>query len=87
MVSETEAKRMLPAAHAHLTSLPNVIGIGVVTDDDGGATAAIAVYVRAKLPKDRLKPGEIVPETVHAVVDGVPLSAPTKVIEVGEFKF
>jgi hypothetical protein len=87
MASENEARRLLSAVTGYLTALPNVVGVGVVPTEGSDSEATVAVYVRSKVPKEALKPEERVPETVTGLVDGVSLQAPTRVIEVGDFKF
>lgn len=86
MASENEARQILPGVEASLTALPNVVGIGVVRADESTHEAAIAVYVRRKLPLEVLQTGQVVPETVESTVNGVVVRVPTRVIEVGDFK-
>lgn len=86
MASENEARQILPGVEASLTALPNVVGIGVVLADESTHEAAIAVYVRRKLPLEVLQAGQVVPETVESTVSGVVVRVPTRVIEVGDFK-
>ena len=86
MASENEARQILPGVEASLTALPNVVGIGVVLADESTHEAAIAVYVRRKLPLEVLQAGQVVPETVESTVNGVVVRVPTRVIEVGAFK-
>ncbi|AVY95804.1 hypothetical protein [Microvirgula aerodenitrificans] len=86
MASENEARQILPGVEASLTALPNVVGIGVVLADESTHEAAIAVYVRRKLPLEVLQAGQVVPETVESTVNGVVVRVPTRVIEVGDFK-
>ncbi|RAS15735.1 hypothetical protein DFO50_10686 [Microvirgula sp. AG722] len=86
MASENEARQILPGVEASLIALPNVVGIGVVLADESTHEAAIAVYVRRKLPLEVLQAGQVVPETVESTVNGVVVRVPTRVIEVGDFK-
>ena len=86
MASENEARQILPGVEASLTALPNVVGIGVVLADESTHEAAIAVYVRRKLPLEVLQAGQVVPETVESTGNGVVVRVPTRVIEVGDFK-
>ena len=86
MASENEARQILSGVGASLTTLPNVVGIGVVLADESTRDAAIAVYVRRKLPLEALQAGQVVPETVESTVNGVVIRVPTRVIEVGDFK-
>ena len=86
MASENEARQVLSGVEASLTALPNVVGIGVVLADESTHEAAIAVYVRRKLPLEVLQAGQVVPETVESTVNGVVVRVPTRVIEVGDFK-
>lgn len=86
MASENEARQVLSGVEASLTALPNVVGIGVVLADESTHEAAIAVYVRRKLPLEVLQAGQVVPETVESTVNGAVVRVPTRVIEVGDFK-
>ncbi len=86
MASENEARQILSGVEASLTALPNVVGIGVVLADESTHEAAIAVYVRRKLPLKALQAGQVVPETVESTVNGAVVRVPTRVIEVGDFK-
>lgn len=88
MATEDEARQVVSACAGHLTTLPNVVGVGVVPSEGAAAEAAVAVYVRTKVPKEALRPEEIVPKSLSCLVDdGQSLHAPTQVIEVGDIKF
>lgn len=83
MASEGDVKRIVDEYADKLTSLPNVVGVGVQSDK-GALGSVVAVYVRAKVPEQTLKPSEIIPRTLTATIAGQRIDAPTRVIEVGD---
>jgi hypothetical protein len=87
MATESEAKAILAEYADKLASLPNVVGVGVVSDEAARAQDAVAVYVSVKRPQSQLRPADIVPRTLSSVIGGKTIEAPTRVIEVGEIKF
>lgn len=59
-----------------LRSLPNVVGIGVGPKEINGEPTnimAIKVYVRSKVPKEQLAPGECVADEIEGI--------PTDIVE------
>lgn len=58
-----------------LMKLANVTGVGVGKDDRSGADV-IVVFVTRKVPRDRLRDEDVVPE----VLEGVPV----RVLAIGE---
>ena len=62
-----------------LLRLPNVVGVGVgpkVVNGTPTAIMAIKVYVRSKVPKDRLGENECVPEEIDGIPTDVEVQAP-----------
>ncbi|HEX4495919.1 MAG TPA: hypothetical protein VIE43_09650 [Thermoanaerobaculia bacterium] len=88
MTNENDLKQLLDLLSDKLTSLPNVVGLGITSADaaDPRGAPAVAVYVSKKVSRGELTPAEQVPGTVRALVDGRQVEAPTRVIEVGEIK-
>lgn len=83
--NEDDVKRVLDEHADRLTSLPNVVGVGLVSaDDEAEGESAVAVYVRSKVPEAQLKPSEVVPRTLTSTVGGERVKVPTRVIEVGD---
>lgn len=86
MATESETKTILAEHEGELTSLPNVVGLGVVSDETAAAGGAVAVYVNVKRPESQLRAADIVPRTLTSVIGGKTVETPTRVIEVGEIK-
>ena len=99
--TEDEARATLDQHEDLLSSLPNVVGMGIVpAGDEGAATAstqalggsqggsgsAIAVYVQRKVDAGDLDAEQRVPSHLPSVRGGRQKDVPTKVIEVGEIK-
>ncbi len=84
MPTEDDVKRILDEYADRLTSLPNVVGVGLVPADEEKGESAVAVYVRSKVPEAQLKPSEIVPPTLTSTIAGAPVNVATRVIEVGD---
>lgn len=89
--SEAEARDALDQHQSLLESLPNVVGMGVVSAQDqpdaGAGTkggSAVAVYVKRKVAADQLEAAQRVPSHLPSVRDGKQKNVPTKVVEVGE---
>lgn len=90
MATEAQCERALEANEGRLGLLPNVVGLGIVPEDEDDPTSrslAVAVYVTKKIPKEELEPGERIPGTL-----GIPggrghpgsRRVPVRVIEQGE---
>jgi hypothetical protein len=89
--SEAEARDALDQHQSLLESLPNVVGMGIVSaEGQPGAGAgtkggsAIAVYVKRKVAADQLEATQRVPSQLPSVRGGKQKNVPTKVIEVGD---
>lgn len=87
MADEGETKAILAEHEDELTSLPNVVGVGIVSDETAATGGAVAVYVNVKRPESQLRAEDIVPRTLTSVIGGKRVETPTRVIEVGEIKF
>lgn len=90
MATEAQCERALEANEDRLGSLPNVVGLGIVQEDEDDPTShglAVAVYVTKKVPKGELKPEERVPPTliIPSRYEGDrSRQVPVRVIEQGE---
>ena len=82
--NEDDVKRILDEHADRLTSLPNVVGVGLVSADDEEGESAVAVYVSSKVPEAQLKPSEIIPRKLTLTIKGKPVNVATRVIEVGD---
>jgi hypothetical protein len=69
------ADQVLRRHQDQLMALPNVNGVDVTADDVTGGQV-IRVFVSQKVPRDQLRPDEIIPEEVEGVS--------VKVVEIGE---
>ncbi|MGW7089941.1 hypothetical protein ACWGH2_41515 [Streptomyces sp. NPDC054871] len=58
-----------------LMKLANVTGVGIGKDEDTGADV-IVVFVTRKVPRDRLRDEDVIPETLEGV--------PVRVLAIGE---
>ena len=72
-----------------LGQLKNVVGMGIIDLEDEEKIAkksesAIAVYVRKKIPKEKLIQDEVIPEHLEIKFRGKVTKVPTKVIEQGD---
>lgn len=63
MASEAIVQRALELYDEELSRLPNVVGVGIV-DDPHGDGAALAVYVKRKVPEEALEPQQRIPNFV-----------------------
>ena len=93
MASEEQCERALEANEGRLGSLPNVVGLGVVPEDEDDPTSrrlAVAVYVTKKVPKEELEPEERIPKTLRIPGRGGRRGSrrvPVRIIEQGEVEF
>lgn len=68
MASEKQCERALEAFEDQLGSLPNVVGMGIVPEDEADPDSsglAVGVYVTRKLPKEELEPDELIPQRLE----------------------
>ena len=89
MATEKECQEALDKHENQLSSLPNVVGLGVVAEDDSvdepsADKLAVGVYVRQKLPKEALKRKEMVPAKLEIPKGKKKIKIKTRVIEQGE---
>ena len=87
MASEREARRALDLHERELSTLPNVVGLGVRPDETGEGGYQVAVYVSRKLPAQDLAPDEVLPETLDVPSGDHAVAVPVTVVETGEFTF
>ncbi len=87
MASEKLCERALEAHEGHLGLLPNVVGLGIVLEDEADPAArdlAVAVYVTKKLPKEDLEPVDRIPRSIEVRDRRGTHTVPVRVIEQGE---
>jgi hypothetical protein len=85
MASRSQCRKALQLHETSLSGRKNVVGLGIVPLDEeaNDKQLAVAVYVAKKVPLEKLKRDQIVPETLAVPGrDGV-IEVPTKVIEQG----
>jgi hypothetical protein len=91
MATLAQAKRALDLFEADLSRRKNVVGLGIVPAEEnetasGPRGLAVAIYVKKKLPENRLAAKDRVPETLIVAGRRGPVEVPTRVIEQGEVK-
>lgn len=92
MATQRQCKRALERFEQELTSLKNVVGLGIVPAEESEETrgrreCAVAVYVVKKLPIAQLAAADVVPETLSMPGrGGAKVAVPTRVIEQGEVR-
>lgn len=89
MATEAQCKRALDKFEDDLSSRKNVVGLGIVPLEEevgkkGKADLAVAVYVKKKLPPEKLAAKDLVPKTLTLSSSKGEICVPTKVIEQGE---
>ena len=89
MATETHCKIALDQYEQDLGRRKNVVGLGIVSTkeaegDNRGRDCAVGVYVRKKLPDNRLPAKELIPETLEIKVGKRGVKVPTRVIEQGD---
>lgn len=90
MATEAQCELALEANEDRLGSLPNVVGLGIVPEDDDDPASrrlAVAVYVTKKVPKGDLKPEERIPPSLSIPSphkNRQSRRVPVRVIEQGE---
>src|SRR5260370_5744264 len=85
MATKAQCERALDLFEDELSNRKHVVGLGIVPMNEkkpsGGKDLAVAVYVKKKLPPERLKSKDLVPETLALPGRRVRVQIPTKVIE------
>ncbi len=90
MATETQCMRALDLHEADLASRKNVVGLGIVEEQEdatrqrGAKSLAVAVYVKKKLPLKQLAPEDVVPPVLTIAGRKGTVQVPTRVIEQGE---
>jgi hypothetical protein len=69
----------------------NVVGLGIVPAEEDGESSgrqkmAVAVYVKKKLPEDRLAAKDVIPPTLEVRSGKRVVRVPTRVIEQGKVR-
>lgn len=82
MATRRQTKRALDQHQDRLIQLDNVVGLGIVPDEESGEMR-VAVYVSRKLPKSELSKDQIIPGELP--LPGSRKKVRTKVIEQGLF--
>ncbi len=85
MESQAILERALELHEERLSALPNVVGLGIVSEPDHDRSA-VAVYVTEKVPLGELKPAERIPKRLSAKVGRRRRWVPVSVIEQGIVK-
>ena len=88
MATQSQAQHALDLFEEELSRRKNVVGLGIVPAQDEKAGSrrrgvAIAVYVKKKLPANRLSEKDVVPETLSVPGRHGSVHVPTRVIEQG----
>ncbi len=90
MATKAQCERALDLFEDELSNRKHVVGLGIVPMNEkkpsGGKDLAVAVYVKKKLPPERLKSKDLVPETLALPGRRGVVHIPTKVIEQGEVR-
>jgi len=91
MATQAQAARALDLFEEELSRRKNVVGLGIVAAEDakagpGRRGLAVAVYVKKKVPADRLSEKDLVPETLSVPGRNGAVLVPTRVIEQGEVR-
>jgi hypothetical protein len=90
MATRTQAERALDLFEKELSRRKNVVGLGIVPETEEATAArkglAVAVYVKKKVPANKLREKDLVPETLPVPGRDGPVHVPTRVIEQGEVR-
>jgi hypothetical protein len=98
MATRAQCERALEHFGEWLSTLPNVVGLGVVelevelgeekaaAQKAGGKAYAVGVYVSKKLPPSQVPEKERVPEVLELPSRGEIILVPTQVIAIGEMR-
>jgi hypothetical protein len=91
MATQVQCERALELFESDLSRHKNVVGLGIVpaNDDRPGSNrraCAVAVYVKKKVPADRLPVKDLVPDSLTISGRNGPIEIPTRVIEQGEVR-
>jgi hypothetical protein len=86
MAKRNACERALDSYSDSLSSLRNVVGLGIVPagEEAKGRDLAVAVYVTKKLPLAKLRKADVVPASLRVELAGKVVEVPTRVIEQGE---
>jgi hypothetical protein len=87
MATRAQSQKALELFETQLSSRPNVVGLGIVPLDEqagGQQQMAVAVYVDKKVPLQKLKADQVVPQMLEVPGKGGPIHVPTRVIEQGK---
>ena len=88
MATQVHCERALEILESDSSWHKNVVGLGIVPANDYGPglsrrDCAVAVYVKKKVPADRLPAKELVPDSLTISRRNGPIEIPAPVIEQG----
>jgi hypothetical protein len=91
MATQIQCERAVELFESELSRCKNVVGLGVVAADEdksrsGQRDCALAVYVKKKVPANRLLEKDLVPESLTISGRNGPIQIRTRVIEQGEVR-
>ena len=87
VASEELCEKALQQNENRLSRLPNVVGLGIVSrhaDEPGAEELAIGVYVRRKVPANRLRRADRIPTRLRVDTGASYRLVPVRVIEQGD---
>jgi len=88
MATESQCEKALDFFEEQLSQITNVVGLGIVPAKEGRERGprdcAVAVYVKKKVPANRLAAKDLVPTTLTLPGSKRDVEIPTRVIEQGE---
>ena len=87
MATQQICEAALDEHEEKLSTLPNVIGLGIVALDETdpeSSELAVAVYVRKKISDDELEAFEVIPKIIRITQGDLLQEVPTRVIEQGD---
>jgi len=87
MATTPQIKRALDQFENDLSSRKNVVGLGIVPEDEkgkGGGKMAVAVYVTKKVDPKKLSPKDLLPKSLKIRGRAGAVEVPVRVIEQGK---
>lgn len=91
MATEEQCRRALKVYRHQLLAMANVTGLGIRelgTADEKAGKTCLAVYVNAKIPREKLSAKDVIPRylTLEEDENGTAVDIPTGVFEIGELE-
>jgi hypothetical protein len=86
MATTPQIKRALEQFENDLSSRKNVVGLGIVPEDEkgNGGKMAVAVYVTKKVDPKKLSPKDLLPKSLEIRGRAGAVKVPVRVIEQGK---